>query len=367
MSDDPGIRFTFEGRDLLAQPGQSIAGALHSAGISVLSWSPKYRRPRGYRCGTGTCPGCTMQVDGRPGVLTCMTQPRGGERVERVRPWMRWLPADRFGALVPAGFEGSRLLGRRRVWAVAEPLLRRLAGVAPVAASSVPLLGGYSEAEFDLLVVGGGRSGLEMARDAAAIGKQVLLVERDWASGGRLLGVPGSEHAVGMLRRGVREAGVEVWLAATALGLFADGVTGVAVHGGLVAVRAAKTVWATGELDQPVGLPDGDRPGVMLASAVRRLIVRERVSPGKAAVIVARDPSDPEASLLRSLLEGAGCQVAAVCQPADVRAIHGRDRVCAVTIRERRVAADLVVMAGGRMPADELRRQTDTAVPTSYR
>jgi sarcosine oxidase subunit alpha len=366
VSGGETIRFTFEGREVSALPGQSIAGALHAAGVSVLSWSAKYRRPRGYRCGTGTCPGCTLKVDDRPGVLACMTQVNGGERVERIRPWLAWVPADRFGRLVPAGFQGSRIWRGRRSWALAEPLLRRLAGVSPVTDASSSPAGGYSQASFDLLVVGGGRSGLAAARDAAGSGRRVLLVERDWALGGRLLGAPGCGDAVVALAAAARSAGVEMWLRATALGAFADGVHGVAVEGGLVAVRAAGTVWATGELDQPLALPDGDRPGVMLPSAVRRLIVREGVTAGESAVIVAQDRADPEAGLLGALLADARCRVI-VCGPADVRAIHGRDCVRAVTIGEHRVDADLVVMVGGRLPADELRRQTDATVPTTYR
>jgi sarcosine oxidase subunit alpha len=367
VSDQPGVRFTFEGREITARPGQSIAGALHAAGVSVLSWSSKYRRPRGYRCGTGACPGCTLKVDGNPGVVGCMTPVRGGERVERIRPWLRWLPADRFGALVPAGFQGSRLLRGRRVWRLAEPLLRRLAGVAPVAAASPSRIGAYAEVSVDLLVVGGGRSGLATARDAAAQGQRVLLVERDYRLGGRLLGVPGGGDDVAMLTDSARDAGVDVRLQAAALGSFADGVSGVAVDGGLVAVRATRTAWCTGSLDQPVALPDGDRPGVMLASAVRRLIVREGVTPGRLAVIVANDPADSEAGELQALLADAGCRVVAVCGAGDVRAIHGRDRVRGVTIGERRVSADLVVIFGGRGPADELRRHGDAAVSTAYR
>jgi ethanolamine utilization protein EutA (predicted chaperonin) len=116
-----------------------------------------------------------------------------------------------------------------------------------------------------------------------------------------------------------------------------------------------------------MALPDGDKPGVLLGSAVRRLIVREGVTPGTRAVIVVRDPADPNAGEFGALLASVGCHVVATCGPADVRAIHGRDRVRAVTISDQRVAADVVVMVGGRSPADELRRQGDVSVGTPYR
>lgn len=125
---------------------------------------------------------------------------------------------------------------------------------------------------------------------------------------------------------------------------------------GLLAVRASLTVHATGSRDREVSLPDGDRPGVMLASAVRRLIVREAVRPGARAVLAAPDGA-PDG--LATLLRGAGVEVVARCAPRAVEAIHGRSSVTGVTIAGRRLACDLVVVDAGRRPADELARQAD--------
>jgi len=60
------VIFTFDGRSITARPGQTIAGALHEAGVHVLSRSFKYHRPRGLFCATGRCPNCLCTVDGDP-------------------------------------------------------------------------------------------------------------------------------------------------------------------------------------------------------------------------------------------------------------------------------------------------------------
>src|SRR5579863_5105106 len=81
------VSFTFEGRTVSGFAGEPIAAALHASGVTVLSRSFKYRRPRGLHCMSGSCPNCSMRVDGLPGVMTCEEPLRGGERVERERGW----------------------------------------------------------------------------------------------------------------------------------------------------------------------------------------------------------------------------------------------------------------------------------------
>lgn len=353
------VRFTFEGREITAEDGQSIAGALLAAGVRALSWGPKYRRPRGYRCGAGACPGCTLRVDGLPGTLACMTPVRGGERVERIRPPLGWLPADRLGRLAPAGFQGSRLLRGSRTWQGAERVLAHLAGQAPLPAQGAATIGSFAERSVDVLVVGAGETGLRTAAAAAREGEAVLVVDRDWLPGGTLRLETDGASVGDRLAAGARDAGAQILLRTTAIGAFDDGVEGVVTEEGLLAVRAARTVHACGSRDREVSLPDGDRPGVMLASAVRRLVVREGVRPGHRAVLVESAPGVAGASTIAALLREAGVQIVARCAPADVQAIHGRTAVTGATIGGHRLACDLVVIDAGRHPNDELARQTD--------
>jgi NADPH-dependent 2,4-dienoyl-CoA reductase/sulfur reductase-like enzyme len=87
--------------------------------------------------------------------------------------------------------------------------------------------------------------------------------------------------------------------------------------------------------------------------------VREGVRPGRRALIVETADGAGMAESVASLLAAAGTRVVARCSPADIRAIHGRSSVRAVTHAGGRVRCDLVVIAAGGRPADELERQAD--------
>ncbi|MEV0255660.1 (2Fe-2S)-binding protein [Streptomyces sp. NPDC050732] len=79
----PGTAFTitFDGRQLTALPGQSVAAALWTAGI--LSWRTTRvgGRPRGAFCGIGQCYDCLATVNGRPNRRACLVTARPGDTV----------------------------------------------------------------------------------------------------------------------------------------------------------------------------------------------------------------------------------------------------------------------------------------------
>ena len=62
--------------------GESIAAALHAAGVRTLSHSHVLQRPRGFFCAIGTCSSCLMTVDGVPNVRICVEKLREGMCVE---------------------------------------------------------------------------------------------------------------------------------------------------------------------------------------------------------------------------------------------------------------------------------------------
>ncbi len=77
------VTFFFEGEPLKAFEGETVAAALHAAGVEVLRFSPHRARPRGFFCAVGKCSACLMKVDGKSNVRTCITPIRDGMRVER--------------------------------------------------------------------------------------------------------------------------------------------------------------------------------------------------------------------------------------------------------------------------------------------
>ncbi len=67
------ITFTFDGKTYQGLEGDTIASALHAAGVRKLSESIHRKRPRGFYCAIGNCASCNMIVNGAPNVRTCIT------------------------------------------------------------------------------------------------------------------------------------------------------------------------------------------------------------------------------------------------------------------------------------------------------
>lgn len=77
------VKFYFEGKELEGYEGETIASALHAAGVKVLSHSKRHNRPRGFFCAIGNCSSCIMQVNGVPNVRVCVEPLREGMTVEK--------------------------------------------------------------------------------------------------------------------------------------------------------------------------------------------------------------------------------------------------------------------------------------------
>lgn len=81
MSDDPGVRFSFDGRPLRAPRGSTVGAALTGNGIRAWRFTRGRGRPRGVFCGIGTCFDCLVDVNGRPAVRACVTRLAEGDAV----------------------------------------------------------------------------------------------------------------------------------------------------------------------------------------------------------------------------------------------------------------------------------------------
>jgi len=77
------IKFYFEGKELEGYEGETIAAALHAAGVKDYRYSPRLNRPRGFFCAIGNCSSCLMEVDGEPNVRVCTEKLIEGMKVRR--------------------------------------------------------------------------------------------------------------------------------------------------------------------------------------------------------------------------------------------------------------------------------------------
>ena len=76
------IIFTFDGQQVAAFSDETIAVALHAAGIRTLAQSLNKNRPRGLYCAIGNCSSCHMVVNGEANVKTCIELAADGMVVE---------------------------------------------------------------------------------------------------------------------------------------------------------------------------------------------------------------------------------------------------------------------------------------------
>src|SRR5205814_10188035 len=153
---------------------------------------------------------------------------------------------------------------------------------------------------------------------AARAGASVLLVEEEHALGGHLRW--GSEADLAVLAdlaaRLAAEPGVEVLTDAVVLGRYDGNALAILErrHGGaeaerLIRARAKTLVVAPGLIERPYVFAGNDLPGVMLSTAVRRLINLHAVKPGQRAVVLTANADGERA---RADLERAGLEIARV-------------------------------------------------------
>jgi sarcosine oxidase subunit alpha len=343
------VTFFFDGRSVEAFAGDTIGSALFAAGRRVFSRSFKYHRPRGLLCCSGSCPNCMMQVDGVPNVRVCVEPVREGAQV-RAQNVLGSLERDvlavidRLGALTPVGFYYRTMIRPRRFWPYYERVLRKIAGLGQIDKHA------HRSRRYDaenrraeVLVIGGGRAGVDAARRAAREGRQVVLVDE---------------------RRAPEVQGVEVLAPASAIGIYEGGLVPVDAGDVLYRFRAEHVVLATGTVEQPLVFPGNDLVGVYLSDAMHRLVDEWALRPGGRAVVIG---ADERALAVAEPLTRAGVEVADVVdlrirQPRQIEAHGRRGMVRSVAIDGRQTECDVVVMSGGRQPAYSLLAQAGACV-----
>ena len=79
------IALRFEGREIAAIAGETVAAALSAAGVLALRAMPD-GAPRGLHCGMGACQDCVVTIDGRHGQRACQVKAADGMEVSGAAP-----------------------------------------------------------------------------------------------------------------------------------------------------------------------------------------------------------------------------------------------------------------------------------------
>jgi sarcosine oxidase subunit alpha len=393
------LAFRWNGRRLGAFAGDTVASALLANDVAVVGRSTKLHRPRGVFSIGPEEPNALVSL-GRgaelePSARATMTPVREGLEVRGQNAWPgvgfdlgRVL--DRTAGLWHAGFYNKTFM--RPSWDFWERWIRRAAGLAKAPRASDPARYETVNAHCDLLVVGGGPTGLLAAQAASRAGLRVILAEQDFECGGRLLATntlindaPVTVWFASVLGELAASREVTLLTATSCFGLYDHGMAGLLQRldaGNKPSpfrqrywrVHASQVLLATGAIEQPLVFEQNDLPGILLAGAVRQYANRYGVSAGRQIVLATNNDS---AYLAALDLVAAGAPVALVLDsrsaaPADlanwleaqgvevrpgtgvVRAI-GRKRLQRVKLAGgEEVACDALGVSGGWMPAVHL-------------
>lgn len=390
------VRFRFDGKDYAGYKGDTLASALLANDVRLVGRSFKYHRPRGVLTAGSEEPNALVEVLG-PKNQT----PNVRATVQEVFEGLMTQSQNRLGSLrfdllaindylspfLSAGFYYKTFMWPRAFWeGLYEPIIRRAAGLGSLSGKHDE--GAYEKAFAfcDLLVIGSGPAGLMAALTAGRAGADVILVEESHHVGGRLLsdgGTIGGLAAIDWVASVMAELtampNVRIMTRTTVTGAYDHGTYGALERVGLHKsarpnlprecfwrIVAPHAVMATGALERAIAFPDNDRPGIMMASAVRTYLNRYGVVPGKRVTLFAN--TDAARATARDLM-AAGVTVAAIIDPrpdafsvedcpvhvgAEVIGSRGRMGLSAIKVRKGSetfdIETDCLAMSGGWNP-----------------
>jgi sarcosine oxidase subunit alpha len=178
------LQFSFDGEDLTGHPGDTLASALLANGVRIVGRSFKYHRPRGIMSAGVEEATALLDIGNgawrEPNTRATDVFLYDGLEARSQNSWPSlgfdlFAVNDRLSRLLGAGFYYKTFLWPPRAWKLYEHAVRRAAGLGKP--TRLPDPGQYDErfAFCDVLVIGGGATGLAAARSAAESGADVIL------------------------------------------------------------------------------------------------------------------------------------------------------------------------------------------------
>ncbi|MDR0673588.1 MAG: (2Fe-2S)-binding protein [Zoogloeaceae bacterium] len=345
------IEFSFEGRRYEGYAGDSVSSALWANGVRVLGRSFKYHRPRGLLSLANHDVNALFQQGGEPNIRGDARLLEAGMNLTVVNTFGGGVDHDngRFLGLIsrflPVGFY-YKAFHTRAFFPLWEKVFRLTTGLGKVDFATPRKRTAKAYDFCDVLVVGGGPSGLAAASAAAKAGARVAIVEENARLGGsgvyQLGADDGRAARLDTLLDKVGTAdNVRVITNHYAAGYYKDHwlpLVAQTPEAPLTKMRARAVIVASGAFEQPAVFHANDLPGVMLASAAQRLFYRYGVRALENPLVLTANADGYRVALD---MAKSGARVAGV---VDLRATHAaRDLEDAVRARNIPVHAASIV------------------------
>ncbi|MGJ8594827.1 sarcosine oxidase subunit alpha family protein [Sulfitobacter sp.] len=341
---DKTYNFKFDGKSYTGNAGDTLASALLANGVRLMGRSFKYHRPRGPLTAGSEEPNALVELRSgarqEPNTRATTTELFDG-LLARSQNRLGSLEFDllsvndRFSNFLTAGFYYKTFMWPAAFWEkVYEPIIRRAAGLGSLSLEDDPDVYDKGFLHCDLLIVGAGPAGLAAALTAGRAGVDVVIADEDFRMGGRLNSETfvledqaGAEWASATVTELTSLPNVRLMGRTTVIGAFDHGIYGAVervsdhLHTPVVGkprqilwrIYTKQTILAAGAIERPIAFENNDRPGIMLASALRTYANRYAVmADRRVAVFTNNDDGHRTAADLHSK----GVKVAAV---VDVR------------------------------------------------
>ncbi len=391
------LNFKFDGRSYKGFEGDTVASALLASGEKVFGRSFKYHRPRGVLTAGSEEPNALITVGQGafqdPNVRATTQEIFEGLITRSQNNWPNLQydilsVNDLFSNFLGAGFYYKTFMWPKSFWEkIYEPFIRRAAGLG--ALSGLHNSDTYEKAYAfcDLLIIGGGPSGLMAAKIAAEAGLDVILAEQEPIFGGRLNsetekvdGILGSDWVAKIIEELKELDNVRLFLRTTVTGVYDQGTFAAVERVGhhlpdrgndrplecFWRFVAKNSILAAGAIERAIAFPNNDRPGIMAASAVRTYLNRFGVSPGRSIALFCNNNTAHNTA--KDLLES-GINIAAIIDSredsktdldvpfyngAEVSNTFGRQGLNSIIVKknntESKIEVDCLAVSGGWNP-----------------
>ena len=393
------LGFSFNGAMLEGYAGDTLASALLANGIHMVGRSFKYHRPRGILSAGVEEPNALVTIgtgaDQDPNIRATVAE-LYDKMVASSQNHVGSLGFDLMAVndllspVLAAGFYYKTFMWPAALWEkLYEPVIRRAAGLGALSGADDPSRYDKGYRHCDLLVIGSGAAGLMAALAAGQAGLDVILAEQDFIMGGRLNaetdlidGQPAATWAANAAAELAAMENVRLMPRTTVYGAYDHGVYGAleritdhradpgdAPRQVLWRIFSKRAVLAAGSIERPIAFGQNDRPGIMLAGAVREYANRYAVAAGQNVTVFTNNNDGWRTA---HDLTAAGVHVGTIIDtrdatdmapPQGVRVISnggilktkGRGRVRQITLTSGEVInTDCVAVSGGWSPTVHL-------------